>query len=226
MIFVNFKSGFEGTGERALVLVDKLKEAQSETSVPIIPVPHDLDMYQVFTKWKGDIWIQHVDYEYGDTGRNSLRLLKDWSVAGRKISGTFLNHSEHKYHSWDKLKMVVEESKELGIKTMVFGSTQEEFANACDLKPDFVAFEPAELIASPTTSVAKSEPDQIKKAAETAKRAGIPLIVGAGVKDADDVRVSVELGSVGVAVSSAIIRAEDPKAIVLDMARGFQQAVD
>lgn len=221
MIFVNLKSGFEGTGERASVLIDKLVEAQNETSVPIILVPHDLDIYQAFAKWKGDIWIQHIDYEYGDTGRNSLRLLKDWAVEGRKITGAFLNHSEHKYHSWDKLKLVVEEAHELGIKTMVFGGTQEEFVNVCELKPDFVAFEPAELIASPTTSVAKSEPNEIKKAAEVAKKAGIPLIVGAGVKDAADVRVCVSLGAVGVAVSSAIIRAENPKAVVLDMAKGF-----
>ncbi|MBI3290502.1 triose-phosphate isomerase [Candidatus Microgenomates bacterium] len=221
MIFVNFKSGFEGTGERAIALIEKLTEAQNETSVPIIPVPHDLDIYQVFTKWEGEIWIQHTDYEYGDTGRNSLRLLKYWSVGGRKITGTFLNHSEHKYHSWDKLKLVVDEARELGIKTMVFGGTQEEFSNACDLVPDFVAFEPAELIASPTTSVAKSEPDEIKKAGEIAKKAGIPLIVGAGVKDSKDVSLSLSLGAVGVAVSSAIIRADDPKSVVLDLAKGF-----
>lgn len=223
MIFINFKSGYEGIGPRAVALIEKLAQAQKETSVPIIPVPHDLDIYQTFAKWKGEIWIQHVDYEYGDTGRNSLRLLKDWVASGgRKIVGTFLNHSEHKYHSWDKLKLVVEESRGLGIKTMVFGSTQEEFSNACELSPDFVVFEPAELIASPTTSVAKSEPAEIKKAAEVAKKAGIPLIVGAGVKDADDVRISVELGAAGVAVSTAIVSAEDPVKVVLDMAGGFK----
>ena len=223
MIFVNFKSGTEGTGARAIALIEKLAEAQKETKVPIIPVPHDLDIYQIFNKWNGEIWIQHIDYEYGDTGRNSLKLLKDWTAENsRKITGVFLNHSEHKYHSWDKLKLVINESKELGIKTMVFGSTLEEFSNACELAPDFAAYEPAELIASPTTSVAKSAPDQIKKAAEVAKNAGIPLIVGAGVKDSKDVSLSLSLGAVGVAVSSAIIRAEDPKAVVLDLAKGFK----
>lgn len=223
MLFINFKSGYEGTGPRAIALIEKLAEAQKETSVPIIPVPHDLDIYQCLTKWRGEIWIQHTDYEYGDTGRNGVRLLTDWNWEGvGKVTGTLLNHSEHKYHSWDKLKLVVEECKKLGIKTMVFGGTLEEFSNACDLKPDFVAYEPPELIASPDTSVAKAEPGGIKAAGDVAQRVGIPLIVGAGVKDADDVRVSLRLGAVGVVVSSAIVKAEDPKAVVLELAEGFK----
>lgn len=222
MLFVNFKSSYEGTGSRATTLIEKLSQAQKATDVQIIPVPHDLDMAACLASWEGEVWIQHVDYEYGDTGRNSLRLLKDWDVGGKRITGTFLNHSEHKYHSWDKLKLVVEESKDLGVKTMVFGGTIEELSNACELKPNFVAFEPPNLIASPTTSVAKAEPDEIKKASEIARKAGISLVVGAGVKDADDVRVSRQLGAVGVAVSSAVVTAEDPKGVVLGLAKGFK----
>lgn len=222
MLFVNFKSAYEGTGERAIALVRELKEAQKETSVPIILVPHDLDVYQSLTLWEGEIWVQHTDYEYGDTGRNNVRLLADWSFDNKKIAGTLLNHSEHKYHSWDKLGLVVEECRKLGVKSMVFGGTQEEFSDACDLRPDFVAFEPPDLIASPTTSIAKVRPDQIQAAARVAEKAGVPLIVGAGVKDGDDVRVSLKLGALGVAVSSAVIRAEDPGKVVLELAEGFK----
>lgn len=225
MIFVNFKSGYEGTGPRSVALIEKLAQAQSETPVPIIPVPHDLDIYQCLTRWKmGEIWIQHTDYEYGDTGRSGVRLLADWNWEGvGKIAGTLLNHSEHKYHSWDKLKLVVEEGRKFSIKSMVFGGTQEEFSNACELKPDFVAYEPPELIASRDTSVAKAKPDEIAEAVNTAKNAGIPLVVGAGVKDAEDVKKSLDLGAVGVVVSSAVILAEDPKKVVLELASGFNK---
>lgn len=224
MIFINFKSGYEGTGSRAIALIEKLAQTQNEISVSIIPVPHDLDIYPCLTRWRGEVWIQHTDYKYGDTGRNGVRLLVDWNWENvGKIAGTFLNHSEYKYHSWDKLKMVVEECKKLGIKTTVFGGSLEEFSNACQLNPDFVAYESPELIASPTTSVAKSKPGEIKKAAEIAKNAGVPLIVGAGIKDSEDVRVSLSLGAVGIAVSSAVVTAEDPKRVVLELAEGFQQ---
>lgn len=204
-------------------MIEKLVQAQSETSVPIIPVPHDFDIYPCLLKWKRELWTQHLDYEYGDTGRNGVEMVSDWDfpeIGG--IEGTFLNHSEHKYHFWDKLKLVVEDCKKLDIKTMVFAADFGEFINACQLKPDLVAFEPPELIASPNTSVAKSKPDEIRAVAQIAQKSGIPLIIGAGVKDSEDVKKSLELGAVGVAVSSAVMLSEDPKKVVLELAKGFK----
>ena len=86
-----------------------------------------------------------------------------------------------------------------------------------------MAEEPVELVGSNETSVAKAKPKSIKEAADLLKTYDIPLIVGAGVKDLDDVKHSIELGAVGVAVSSAIIHAEDVKAKVLELAKGFEK---
>lgn len=225
MIFVNFKSSYDGTGERALVLIKKLQIAQEQTPVKIIPVPHNLDVYSSRQTWKDELWLQHADYEYGGTGRTAPEMISRWSAGWRiGISGTFLNHSEHKYHEWNKLELSVEDLKKFNVKSMVFGADKEELAKIAQMKvkPDFICFEPPELIASPDTSVAKADQEGIKRAVEIAKNAGIPLIVGAGVKDAEDVRVSLSLGVVGVAVSSAIVQAEDPIKVVLDLAEGFE----
>lgn len=221
MLFVNFKSGYEGTGERALTLTKKLQEAQEQTSVKIIPVPHNLDVYACLQIWKDELWIQHADEEYGGTGRTAPEMISDWDFG---IDGTLLNHSEHKYHEWSKLELSVEDLRNFNIKSMVFGGDYGEIVRITQLKvkPDFICFEPPELIASPDTSVARSVPDEIKAVADLAKKHDIPLIVGAGVKDSEDVRVSIKLGAIGVAVSSAIIGAEDPKGVVLELAKGFE----
>jgi triosephosphate isomerase (TIM) len=223
MIFVNFKSSLKGTGENALRIVKALNEAQKETDVPIILAPHTLDLYPVSEVWEGEVWTQHADYDRG-TGRNQVELLQSWNKG--KIKGTFVNHSEHKFEGYNLLAKVVRECEEFAFKTLLFAGSETEIQKMIEMqmKPTYLAYEPPELVGSQDTSVAKAKPDDIKKAAELASQMGVPLIVGAGVKDRDDVLKSVELGAVGVAVSSAVINAEDPKKEVLELASGFKSS--
>lgn len=220
MIFVNFKSSLRGTGENALVLAKELAKAQKETKVPIILVPHDFDLKSVREVWSGEIWCQHADYDRG-TGRNQVELLKEWP--GR-ITGTFLNHSDRRYDGWSLLGRVTNECNEYEFKSMVFASSLDDIAKGIEagIHPTYIAYEPPELIASEKTSVARAKPDVIKKAVEACKKVEIPLVVGAGVKDKDDVEKSIELGAVGVAISSAVVLSEDPKKVVLNLAKGFK----
>lgn len=219
MIFVNFKSSLRSTGENAVTLAKELAKAQKETKMPIILVPHDFDLKSVREVWPGEIWCQHADYDRG-TGRNQVELLKEWP--GR-ISGTFLNHSERRYDGWSLLARVVNECLEYQFKCMVFAASIEDLNKIVEnkMKPTYIAYEPPELIASETTSVAKAKPEIVKKAVEILKKVDLPLVVGAGVKDRNDVKKSLELGAVGVAVSSAIILAQDPQKLVLELAKGF-----
>ncbi len=221
MIFVNFKSSLKGTGENALKIVNALAEAQKETEVPIILAPHTLDLFSVAEVWTGEVWAQHADYDRG-TGRNQVELLQSWNKG--KIKGTFVNHSEHKFEGYNLLAKVVRECEEFAFKTLLFAGSQTEIEKMIELqmKPTYLAYEPPELVGSQDTSVAKAKPEDIKKAAELAQKMGVPLIVGAGVKDTDDVIKSLELGAVGVAVSSAIINAQDPRKEVLELAKAFK----
>ena len=92
----------------------------------------------------------------------------------------------------------------------------------CSLNPNYVAYEPPELIGSLTTSVAQAQPEIITQAHEIANAAGTPLIVGAGVHSREDVKKSLELGAVGVAVASDIVTAKDPRKEILDLVEGFK----
>lgn len=223
MIFVNFKSNLKSTGDGATKIVKGLKNAQKQTKVPIILAPHDFDIREVREIWDGEIWVQHADFDRG-TGRNQVELVKEHPA---KIDGVFLNHSEHKFEGYGLLSRVVNECVEYELKTLVFaGSTQEiEKILEAQAHPTFVAYEPPELVGSNETSVAKAKAEVIKKAHAILEKAKIPLIVGAGVKDKADVVSSLKLGAVGVAVSSAIILAEDPEAKVLELTEGFPSSL-
>jgi len=39
---------------------------------------------------------------------------------------------------------------------------------------------------------------------------GVKVLTGAGVKNGDDVRMAVELGTCGVLLASGVVKAEDP----------------
>jgi len=124
---------------------------------------------------------------------------------------------------WDfeDLAKAVARCLEVDLKTLVFASDLEELKRVLTLKPTYVAYEPPELIGSTTTSVATSQPEIIAKASVLTKEAGIPLIVGAGIASKEDVKKSLELGAVGVAVATDVVKAEDPKKEIVDLTQGF-----
>lgn len=224
MLFINFKTYKEATGTRAVELVRDFSLLQAKTGVPIIPVVQATDIRSCMIATNYEVWAQHVDgVEQGQT----TGWITPEAVGEAGASGTFLNHSEHKLESGN-WKLVIGRCKELGLKVMFFAANLEELEQAVGLQPNFVAYEPPELIASKDTSVARAKPEAIGEAAKIAKSAGIPLIVGAGVKDVEDVKAclrrqeSLRGGAVGVAVSSAVVLAEDPKKVVLELAKGFK----
>ena len=55
-----------------------------------------------------------------------------------------------------------------------------------------------------------------------AKSARLPLIVGAGIKSAEDVRISINMGGAGIAVASDVVKANNPEKELLDLIKGFE----
>ncbi len=218
MIFVNYKTYEQGSGQKAIALTHVLEEVAHETGVKIIPVVQIIDAEMIVNSTQLEVWLQHIDpITYGphtgwDVPEEAVRV---------GIRGVFLNHSEHKFENWDDLVKAVARSREVDLKTVVFASDLEELKKVLELKPTYVAYEPPELIGSTTTSVASAQSEIIAKASVLTKEAGIPLIVGAGINSREDVRKSLELGAVGVAVATDVVKAENPKAELTDLTQGF-----
>lgn len=76
------------------------------------------------------------------------------------------------------------------------------------LNPTYVLFEPPELIGSTEKSVSTENPQDIKKLADMFPN---KLLVGAGIKSKADVQVALRMGAIGVGVSSAVVKANDPE---------------
>jgi triosephosphate isomerase len=218
MIFVNFKTYKQGTGENALSLVKILEEVADKTQIKIIPVVQAADIKEIVSQTKLEVWAQKVDAFY--FGAHTGAILPE-AVVEDGGTGTFINHSEAKISDFDELEKVVKRSSEVGLKSLVFASDLKELERVVGLLPTFVAYEPPELIGSKDTSVTRERPEIISKAVEIAKAAKVPLIVGAGIKTSEDVKKSLELGAVGVAVSSDVVVSENPKSELLNLTLGF-----
>jgi len=219
MIFVNFKTYRQGSGTDSINLVSVLEEVGHEAQIKIIPVVQAPDVKEIVQASKLEIWAQHIDpVEFGaHTG-----FIIPEAVFEDGAAGTFLNHSEHKFGQFQELEKAIRRAKEVGLKTLVFAANLEELKKVVFFNPTFVAYEPPELVGSKTTSVAKAKPEVISEAVEITRENELPLIVGAGIKSREDVRKSLELGAVGVAVASDVVTAQDPKKEILDLVEGFK----
>lgn len=218
MIFVNYKTYEQGTGSHAVALTEILEEVSHDSQIRIIPAVQAGDVKEVVTSTALEVWAQKIDPV--EPGAHTGAILAE-SVVDDGATGTFLNHSEAKFANFDDLAKASDRAKSVGLKTLIFAKDVTELKNICSLTPTYVAYEPPDLIGSSTTSVA-SRPEIIKEAAEIAKLAGLPLIVGAGVHTMDDVRRSLEQGAAGIAVASDILKAEDPKKEILELVDGFK----
>lgn len=221
MVFVNFKTYPQGTGEKAVRLAKICEEVGQALSVQIIPVVQVADLYRVGQRVKVPVWVQHLDWQpQGQhTGWTNLEAVLE---AGGQ--GTLLNHAEHQIPP-GTVKQVIkrvkgrEGERARGFKIMVCARTLGQAERLARFKPDFLAYEPPELIGG-DLAVSEAEPNVIQRIVR--KIPGIPIIVGAGIKSGKDVKKSLELGAVGVLVSSAVILAKDQKEALGDLAGGFK----
>ena len=212
MIFVNFKTYQQGTGEGALGLARICAEVEKESGIQIIPIVQTADIFRLASQGL-NIWAQHMDgINFGShTGQILPEALKE---AGTK--GVLLNHAEKKL-SLEELKKILE--KRQNFQTLVCAESIEEGQQITVFKPDFLAYEPPELIGG-TISVSQVKPEVISEF--MAKIKEVPILVGAGIHNQEDVKKALELGAKGVLVSSDIVLSENPKQELLSLAGGFK----
>lgn len=214
MILINFKTYKEGTGEEAVKLVKICAEVEKETGVPIIPVVQVIDIFRL-ASLGFKVWAQHVDeIEYGP---NTGRILPE-AVLVAGAEGTILNHSENKLPT-EIIGETIEHCRQLGLEVLVCCESVEEGKEIAKFKPDFLAYEPSELIGG-DVSVSSAKPAVIKDFVREIP--GIPVVIGAGIHSSEDIRKGISFGALSFLVSSSVVLAKDPKAILLELAGGFR----
>ncbi|WKZ25417.1 MAG: triose-phosphate isomerase [bacterium] len=219
MIFVNYKTYESGTGKNAVSLAEVIKEVSSQAGVKIVPVVQVADIKEIVSTVGMEVWSQKVDPV--TFGAHTGSVIPE-SVVEDGAKGTILNHSEGRFTDFETLTTAHKRAKEVGLKTLIFAKDIVELEKVATLNPDFISYEPENLIGSKDISVATAEPEVIKSASDISQKTGIPLIVGAGVHSSLDVKKCLELGAVGVIVASDIMNAVDPKKELLDLTEGFK----
>lgn len=216
MLLINFKTYKESTGANAVTLAKYAFELAQEMAIPTVVCPNMLDLKDISRIYEGGTWAQHADFDERGraTGWVPPELLKE---AG--ATGVVLNHSEHKL-DFENLKKIVERLRNLDLKILIFTDSLEESVKVSALTPDWIGYEPPELVASKETSVARSKPEIIEKVVQAIPN--IPILVGAGVKDVEDVKVSLRLGARGIGVASGVVLASDQKMAIRDLLMGFK----
>ena len=215
MIIVNFKNYKETFGDGALKLAEICKKVTEKTGVEIIPAVSSLDAVMIKKELKMKVFLQNVDPIFEGRGSGFVSFGKAQNL---EIDGSILNHSEHRIAPGTIKKMLGVWPKKFQSVVCISSMGQVQ-SWARNIKPDFVAYEPRNLIASKEKSVATENPKTIKAIVDFYKK--IPVLVGAGIHSPEDVKVSLKMGASGILISSFVVQSKDPLKNLTKLAEVF-----
>lgn len=206
-VIFNFKNYEEAMGKRGLKLIKICEKYAKKFEGTVLISPNIVDLSLFSQKTDLPLIAQHVDpiLEGKFTGHISIKAVKNYSY------GVFLNHSERKL-SLEEIEKTVELCRNSDLKTFCFASSLKESEKILSLNPDFLIYEPPELIGT-GVSVSKTEPEIIFKFSLMIKRKNskVTPLCGAGISSQEDLIKALELGTSGVALSSSFVKSENPE---------------
>jgi len=211
-VLVNLKA-YDCDPEAVATAAAGVAEA-SGARVAVAPQPADLPRVAATG---AETWAQHVDPV--DHGSHTGHVLAE-SVAAAGARGTLLNHSERRL----RLAAIdggLRAAERAGLSTVVCANDPRQVRAAAALGPDAVAVEPPELIGG-DVSVSTADPAIVEDAVDAAAAVdpAVDVYCGAGVSAGADVAAAADLGADGVLLASAVATADDPRAVLDDLASG------
>ncbi|MDE1726621.1 MAG: triose-phosphate isomerase [Thaumarchaeota archaeon] len=217
MFIINFKNYEEISADNSLRLAESASRVEKKYKIKIAVCPPQHLVSEV-AKLPITVFAQHTDtVKVGSTtGFVVPEILKK-----SKVSGTLINHSEHRIPSQD-IEELVPRLRSLGMTSVVCVKDVDEAKKYARLNPDYIAIEPPELIGS-GKAVSKERPEIITNSVKAVKDAknSTQLLCGAGIVSGDDVAKALELGAQGILVASGIVKAKDWEKIIDEFASAF-----
>jgi triosephosphate isomerase len=165
------------------------------------------------------VFAQHIDT--AGTGAFTGYTSID-AVAGARAAGTLINHSEHRIKIAD-IDELVQNCRSQNLTTILCTNNLKVSCACTPIGPDFIAIEPPELIGG-DISVTTADPGIVQDTVKEIKKISseVKVLTGAGIKNQEDVAKAIELGTDGVLLASGIVKANDPRKILLDLISGFK----
>src|SRR3989475_4208545 len=218
-IVLNFKTYPEILGKKGWELAKRFAAVADDTGASIVLAPPTSDLAHIAKLVHIPVIGQHVDaVEPGPmTGWTPPEALLEAGAAG-----TMVNHSERKV-AWEEMAKSIPRCRDLGLEVIACADDTVEAETIAKLSPEYIAIEPPELIGG-DVSVTTAKPEVITKAVDRI-RAGNPrvsVLCGAGVQTRKDVAKALELGTVGVLLSSGVVKAKDPEKALRDLVKGLR----
>jgi len=223
-IVVNFKTYEEATAGKALSLAQACDEVASRMKVNIVVAVQAADIRQIVGGVRIPVFAQHIDpVKYG----SATGWILPEAVLAAGAVGTLINHSERKL-TLDEIKSRLERAKQIGLATIVCSGmktndeTIAESKAIAALGPDYIAAEPPELIGGDVSVTTRPELITAVVDAVRSVNPNVGILTGAGVKTGEHVRDAIKLGTGGVLLASGVTKAKDPKAALIDLAKGLK----
>lgn len=214
LIIINFKAYETAIGENAVKLARAAEAAAKETGANISVAVQAADIFRVKEASKIPVFAEHVDAV--DFGAFTGAVLPEGAKAAGAI-GSLVNHAEKRL-DLETIGKTIARLKALGMTSVVCAESAEKAEEIANFSPDYLAYEPPELIGG-DVSVSTSSPHIIHDVVRRVKKISpkTKVLAGAGVKDKKDVEVAVDLGASGMIVASHITKAKDQKKAILGL---------
>lgn len=217
ILIVNFKTYASATGSKAVKLAKEIERAGKDAKKNVAVAVQAGDIFRVSQAVKIPVLAEHLDPDL--PGSHTGKILAE-DIKENGAVGTLLNHSEDRYRI-DVLEASIKRAKEEKLLSVVCANNDEIAESIATYNPDMIAVEPPELIGG-DISISKAKPELIKNSIKKVhKIKKIPVLVGAGVKTAEDVKVARKLGVKGILLASGITKAKDPYKITLELCKAL-----
>ena len=218
IILINFKAYAEATGKKALKLAETAAKVSLETEICIGLAPQLTDLASVARLVALPVFAQHIDPI--TPGSFTGHVLPE-SVKEAGATGTLINHSERRLKLAD-VDAAIRRTREVGLVSVVCANNPDVSAAVAALKPEMLAVEPPELIGT-GIPVSKAKPEVVSGTVELVKEINSDVVVlcGAGISRGADVHAALKLGTEGILVASAVVKAKDPYTVLLEFAEAI-----
>jgi len=217
MIVINLKTYREVTQNNHVIeLAQICQQVFEQYHVPIILCVQATDITEVTKFVTFPVFVQHIDPV--EPGKNT-GFISGFAAKEAGASGVMINHSEHRIGD-ENIRKTIQIAKDNGLQTLLCVENAAEAQRLIDSQPDMIALEEPSLIGT-GNSIVDNVIGKQKVLECIALQLPTRILVGAGVMDQHDVKVSLELGASGVLIASGFDLASNPKAVLEDLCKGF-----
>jgi triosephosphate isomerase len=210
-------------GKGVLELARAADRISQRYDVRIIFTPQYVDIPLVARETRHIlVFAQHMD-SIG-IGRGIGSVLPE-AVKEAGAVGVLLNHAEKRL-SLSEINRTIKRADQVGLATLVCADTPEEAAALAHLAPNIILAEPPELIGSGEAGAAGR--DYVAGINERIRSINprIRVLHSAGIRGPQDVADIVCLGAEATGCTSAVVKAQDPAAMLEAMIKAMREAWD